>query len=159
MPWLAVRPPQATSASSRAGCTTQTIQAGQYLPGTTGNNLTGTGCTEASLNALLGTDVLIPVWDVNVGTGSNGSYHITTYALFRLTGWNTNGGSNHGGTLNAMCDSSGDGGTDEHVNKPCVRGFFKGFTTQTRPPPAVRRAWPATSSPASSTSRQYKRST
>jgi Flp pilus assembly protein TadG len=114
------------------GCVNQTIVAGQTLPGTTGNNLNGTGCTEASLNALLNTDVLVPVWDTATGQGSSARYHILAYAVFHLTGWSTNGNSyGVGGTLGKQCDSSGDGGTNEHDNTPCVRGIFKGFSTQT----------------------------
>jgi hypothetical protein len=111
------------------GCVNQTIAAGQYLPGTTGNNLNGTGCSTASMNAMLNTDVLVPVWDSATGQGANAQYHILSYAVFHLTGWSTNG-NNHGGTLGKQCDSSADGGTDEHDNTPCIRGVFKGFTTQ-----------------------------
>lgn len=115
------------------GCTSQTIVAGQTLSGTTGNNLQGTGCTEASLNALLNTDVLVPVWDTATGTGANARYHILAYAVFHLTGWSTNGSTAGAppSTLAKQCDSSGDGGTNEHDNTPCIRGIFKGFSTQT----------------------------
>jgi hypothetical protein len=116
------------------GCNSQTIVAGQNIPGTTGNNLLGTGCTEASLNALLGTDVLIPVWDTAAGTGSNATYHVLAYAIFRLTGWSTQG-NNAAGTLKKQCDATADGDpvlpAAADKNKPCVRGVFKGFTTQT----------------------------
>jgi Putative Flp pilus-assembly TadE/G-like len=112
------------------GCVNQTIAAGEYLPGTTGNNIIGTGCSEASLNAMLNTDVLVPVWDSATGQGASAQYHILAYAVFHLTGWSTNG-NNAGGTLGKQCDSSADGGTDEHDNTPCIRGVFKGFTTQT----------------------------
>jgi hypothetical protein len=112
------------------GCTNQTIVAGQFLSGTTGNNLVGTGCTTASLNALLNTSVLVPVWNTATGSGANAQYHILAYAVFYLTGWSTNGNS-AGGTLGKQCDSSGDGGTNEHDNTPCIRGIFKGFSTQT----------------------------
>jgi hypothetical protein len=117
------------------GCNNQTVVAGQDLPGTTGNNLVGTGCNEASLQALLGKEILVPVWNSQAGTGSNATYHVLAYAIFLLTGWSTNGGSNHGGTLQAQCDGTADGdpvlpaGPDK--NKPCIRGIFKGFTTQT----------------------------
>jgi Flp pilus assembly protein TadG len=109
------------------GCTTQTIAAPGTLSGTTGNNLVGTGCP--SLDPYIGRDVLVPVWDTEASGGTNGTYHIYVYALFHLTGWSTQG-NNHGGTLGSQCDASSDGGVNEHMNKPCVRGFFKGFTTQ-----------------------------
>jgi len=118
----------------QGGCGSQTIVAGQTLPGTTGNNLGGSGCTEASLNALLGQDVLVPVWDSTAGSGSNATYHVLAYAVFQFQGWSTNGGSNHGGTLAAQCDGTADGdpvlpaGVDK--NKPCIRGIFKGYATE-----------------------------
>jgi hypothetical protein len=114
------------------GCTNQTIVAGQYLSGTTGNNLQGTGCSTASLDALLGTDVLVPVWDSATGQGSGAQYHVLAYAVFHLTGWSTNGNSfgSPPSTLGKQCDSSGDGGTAENDNTPCIRGVFKGFATQ-----------------------------
>ena len=52
------------------------------------------------------------------------------YAVFRLTGWSTNGNS-AGGTLRKQCDASQDGGVDDHQNFPCIRGYFTGFATQT----------------------------
>ena len=115
------------------GCTTQTIIAGQQLPGTTGNNLNGTGCSDMS--AFLNKEWLVPVWDTASGQGANAQYHVLAYAIFYVTGWSTNGGQNHGGTLQEMCDGTADGdpfvpaATDK--NKPCIRGVFKGFTTQT----------------------------
>ncbi len=113
------------------GCTNQTIAAGEMLPGTTGNNLNGTGCDTSSLNNMMGTDVLVPVWDTATGQGASAQYHILAYAVFRLTGWSTNGNTfGAGGTLGKQCDSSGDGGTNEHDNTPCIRGVFLGFTTQ-----------------------------
>jgi hypothetical protein len=120
------------------GCDGLTVVVGDavkgQLPGTTGNNLTGTDCN-GSLDQFLGHDVLVPVWDVNSGTGSNGSYHIISFALFTVTGWSTNGGNNHGGTLNAMCDGTADGDpflpAPADQNKPCIRGYFKGFTANT----------------------------
>jgi Flp pilus assembly protein TadG len=123
----------------RGGCTSQpqTIVGGQTLPGTTGNNLLGTGCTEGNLNKMLNTDVLVPVWDTATGSGANAQYHIQAYAVFHLTGWSTNGNtfgvavSPPPATLGKQCDASGDGGTNEHDNTPCIRGIFKGFSTQT----------------------------
>jgi Flp pilus assembly protein TadG len=114
------------------GCVSQTVVAGEYLGGTTGNNLNGTGCTETSLNAMLNTDVLVPVWDSATGQGASAQYHILAYAVFHLTGWSTNGNSAGAppSTLGKQCDASGDGGTNEHDNTPCIRGIFKGFTTQ-----------------------------
>jgi len=109
----------------QGGCTNQTVSVGNVLPGTTGNNLIGTGCTEASMNALLNTDVLVPVWTPPY----SGGFPITAYAVFRLTGWSTNGNS-AGGTLLKQCDASQDGGVDDHQNMPCIRGYFKGFATQ-----------------------------
>src|SRR5262249_52187138 len=66
------------------GCTNINVQAGDTLPGTPGNNLQGTGCTK-TLDQYLNTDVLVPVWDVNSGTGAGESYHIISFALFQIT--------------------------------------------------------------------------
>jgi hypothetical protein len=111
-----------------SGCSaSQTVIVGNNIQGTTGNNLGGTGCSD--LNAYLDKDVLIPVWDAESGNGSHGQYQVMAFALFHLTGWNTNG-NNAGGTLKKQCDASADGGVNENVNKPCIRGWFKGFTTQ-----------------------------
>jgi Flp pilus assembly protein TadG len=114
------------------GCANQTVVAGQTLAGTTGNNLNGTGCTEASLNALLGKDVLVPVWDTATGSGAGARYHVLAYAIFHLTGWSTNGNSFGAppSTLGKQCDATADGGTNDKDNTPCIRGVFKGFTTQ-----------------------------
>jgi hypothetical protein len=119
----------------QGGCVSQTIVAGQNLPGTTGNNLGGT-CPnpEAALNSMLGKDVLIPVWDTSAGQGAGATYHVLSYAVFNFQGWSTNGGQNHGGTLQAMCDGTLDGDPvlpdTGDKNKPCVRGVFKGFSVQ-----------------------------
>jgi hypothetical protein len=116
------------------GCTNSTVTAGNPLIGTTGNNLGGTDCG-GTLDQFLGKDMLVPVWDTNSGTGSQGNYHIISFAQFHVTGWSTNGGSNHGGTLGAMCDGTADGDpflpATGDKNKPCIRGFFKGFTANT----------------------------
>jgi hypothetical protein len=110
------------------GCSaSQTVLVGNNIPGTTGNNLGGTGCGD--LNGYLDRDVLIPVWDTESGSGSGGQYHVMAFALFHFTGWSTNG-NDRGGTLKKQCDASADGGVNENVNKPCIRGWFKGFTTQ-----------------------------
>jgi Flp pilus assembly protein TadG len=132
-----------------AGCSSDTsaVVGGDPLPGTTGNNPVGTGCgpgpdysgpgggkdlcvnDSSPPDCFLGTEVLVPVWDT-ADHQFPGDYPIIGYAAFLLTGWSDNGG-NHGGTLDKQCDASGDGGVDEHVNKPCIRGTFVKFVTQT----------------------------
>lgn len=110
------------------GCTnTQTVVVGNNIQGTTGNNIGGTGCSD--LNSYIGQDVLIPVWNTESGSGSGGQYHVMAFALFHLTGWSTNG-NNAGGTLKKQCNAASDGGTNDNVNMPCIRGWFEGYTTQ-----------------------------
>jgi Putative Flp pilus-assembly TadE/G-like len=129
------------------GCdSSQHVTVGDTLPGTTGNNAVGTGCGagpdysgpgggkdlcvdgSSPPKCFLGTEVLVPVWDTATHTFP-GDYPIIGYAVFLLTGWSDNG-NNSGGSLKKQCDASADGGDDEHVNKPCIRGTFIRFVTQ-----------------------------
>ncbi len=133
-----------------SGCSSDTVVVGDSLPGTTGNNPNGTGCgagpnysgpgggknfcvdSSSPPDCFLGTRVLVPVWD----TANHifpGNYPIIGYATFLLTGWSDNG-NNAGGSLKKQCDASADGGVDEHVNKPCIRGTFIEFVTQNGTP-------------------------
>lgn len=114
------------------GCTNQTVVFGEPLHGTTGNNLNGTGCTD--MNAFLNHEWLVPVWTTASGQGAGATYTVLSFAKFYVTGWSTNGNQNHGGTLAAMCDATANGDpvlpAPSDANKPCIRGYFKGFTTQ-----------------------------
>ncbi|MFB6612307.1 TadE/TadG family type IV pilus assembly protein [Agromyces sp. NPDC056379] len=60
--------------------------------GTTGNNPGGTGCTNAQLD-LLGKTVLVPLYDLYQSQGSHGSYTISRFAAFYITGTKFGGNS------------------------------------------------------------------
>lgn len=77
-----------------------------------GNNPTK-GCTAGDLDALLGTTVLLPIFDRTAGTGSGGRYHVFGYAAFRLTGYYFSG------DFKGTRACSGD--------ERCVRGYFTRF--------------------------------
>ena len=135
---------RATSASSNGcSCIADGRSSATTVQGTTGNNLGGTGCSD--LNGYLDKDVLLPVVATpRSANGSHGQYHVVAFALFHLTGWSTNG-NNAGGTLDKQCDASADGGVNENVNKPCIRGCSRAS------PPRVRSSFLAvTCGPASS---------
>ena len=94
----------------QGGCsTTATVNANGTIPGTTGNNLNGTGCSESDLVRYMTTDafgfgvgnVLIPVWD-----SYSGGYHIAGFAMFHLTGYSLQG-NKAGGTLGASTATMG----------------------------------------------------
>jgi hypothetical protein len=111
--------------------TSVTVGTGFGIGGTTGN--TPKSCTDAQLDSFVGKDVLVPVWDPNV-TSCGKTYCLTTFALFRLTGWSGNGAAHVGAppsTLKKQCDASADGDLNYNENTPCIRGFFKMFTTET----------------------------
>ena len=112
------------------GCTnTQTVVVGNNIPGTTGNNLGGTGCSD--LNSYLGQDVLIPVWDTQSGGSSGGTYHVMAFALFHLTGWSTNGNS-AAGTLKKQCDASTDGGVEDEREQAVHSWLVQGLHNHRR---------------------------
>jgi Flp pilus assembly protein TadG len=69
-----------------------------------------TGCSVGNISDLLGEPVPLPIFDDVIGQGDQGSYHITGFALFVITGYNL-GGQFH---LNPPC--SGD--------ERCVSGYF-----------------------------------
>ncbi len=109
---------------------TVTVGAGFGIDGTTGN--TPKSCTDVQLDAFVGKDLLVPVWDPNL-TGCGRTYCLTTFALFRLTGWSGNGAAHYGAppsTLTKQCNASADGDLNYADNTPCIRGYFVEFTTQ-----------------------------
>ncbi len=110
-----------------------TVGLGFGIGGTTGN--TPRSCTNAQLDAFIGKDVLVPVWDPTITTCGY-TYCLTTFALFHFTGWSGNG-NNFGSwpsSLKKQCDARDDGDTNFQSrppeNTPCIRGYFKRFTTQ-----------------------------
>jgi len=110
---------------------TVTVGAGFGIGGTPGN--TPKSCTDAQLDAFVGKDLLVPVWDPSITTCGK-TYCLTTFALFHLTGWSGNGAAHFGAppsTLKKQCDASADGDLNYAENTPCIRGFFVKFTTET----------------------------
>jgi Putative Flp pilus-assembly TadE/G-like len=108
------------------------------LDGTTGN--TPKSCTDAQLDAFMGTDVMVPVFDPDKTCGSH-DYCISYFAQFHLTGWSGNGASSYGcgddpkkhacppsvppSTLGKQCNDSLDGVSPPSSDtKPCIRGYF-----------------------------------
>jgi hypothetical protein len=108
-----------------------TVGSGFGIGGQVGN--TPKSCTDAQLDALVGQDVLVPVWDPNITT-CGFTYCLTTFVQFHLTGWSGNGAAHFGAppsTLKKQCDASGDGDLDYAENTPCIRGYFVKFSTET----------------------------
>lgn len=109
---------------------TVTVGTGSGIGGTTGN--TPKSCTDAQLDAFIGKDVLVPVWDPTI-TSCGKTYCLTVFAMFRLTGWSGNGAAHVGAppsSLKKQCDASADGDLNYNENTPCIRGYFVRFTTQ-----------------------------
>jgi hypothetical protein len=89
-----------------------TSRIGNWQGSETGNN-PSKGCEPEALSAMLGTTVLLPVFDEAQGTGSNGQYHVYGYVAFHLTGYYFAG--KYKGT--GACKGSA----------RCVRGYFTQF--------------------------------
>ena len=72
------------------------------------------GCSTSSFSSLVGSTVLLPLFDDSSGTGSGATYRIYGYAAFRLTGYHFGGQYGAGsGTCNG--------------NARCVKGYFTRF--------------------------------
>lgn len=72
------------------------------------------GCSTSSFSSLVGSTVLLPLFDESSGTGSGATYKIYGYAAFRLTGYHFGGQYDAGsGTCNG--------------NARCVKGYFTRF--------------------------------
>ncbi len=111
--------------------TSVTVGQGFGIGGTTGN--TPKSCTDAQIDAFVGKDVLVPVWDPAL-TSCGLTYCLTTFVQFHLTGWSGNGAAHFGAppsTLKKQCDGSADGDLNFNENTPCIRGYFVKFTTET----------------------------
>jgi Flp pilus assembly protein TadG len=77
-------------------------------------NSVPTGCSTSSFSSLVGSTVLLPLFDSSSGTGSGATYRIYGYAAFRLTGYHFGGQYDAGsGTCNG--------------NARCVKGYFTRF--------------------------------
>ncbi|WP_197467038.1 pilus assembly protein TadG-related protein [Agromyces sp. NDB4Y10] len=58
---------------------------------TTGNNPGGSGCTENYIMSLIGTTVVVPIFDAYRGTGDNTEYHIVAFAALELLDYRISG--------------------------------------------------------------------
>lgn len=58
---------------------------------TTGNNPGGSGCTEEYIASLIGTTVVVPIYDTFRGTGDNTEYHIVAFAALELLDYRISG--------------------------------------------------------------------
>jgi Flp pilus assembly protein TadG len=77
-------------------------------------NSVPSGCSTSSFSSLVGSTVLLPLFDAYAGSGSGASYRIYGYAAFRLTGYHFGGQFDAGsGTCNR--------------NARCVKGYFTRF--------------------------------
>jgi Flp pilus assembly protein TadG len=79
-----------------ADCSVQVADDGVVL-GTVGNNENGTGCPTDFALSLLGTTVLVPLYDYSAGTGASPTdpvrYTISRFAAFYITGVKPRGGA------------------------------------------------------------------
>jgi Flp pilus assembly protein TadG len=77
-------------------------------------NSVPSGCSTSSFSSLVGSTVLLPLFDSSSGTGSGATYRIYGYAAFQLTGYHFGGQYDAGsGTCNG--------------NARCVKGYFSRF--------------------------------
>ena len=79
-----------------------------------------TGCDPTVIRALLGSTILIPIFDNVTGLGANGQYHIYGFAAFQLTSYRLGGSPDWNGALPsyAACGSG---------DVRCVGGHFTQF--------------------------------
>ena len=76
-------------------------------------NSVPSGCSTSSFSALVGSSVLLPLFDSSAGTGSGATYRIYGYAAFQLTGYHFGGQFDVGSPCNG--------------NARCVKGYFTRF--------------------------------
>jgi Flp pilus assembly protein TadG len=104
---------------------------GDMFPGSAGNNPNdpvSSSCTPAAMYAMLktvvdsGAEVLIPIFDYHVGSGTNASFHIIGYGGFVLTGWDINAGPGGSDRRYAMGASECGGG-----GASCLKGYYTRF--------------------------------
>ncbi|BDZ65038.1 TadE/TadG family type IV pilus assembly protein [Agromyces mangrovi Wang et al. 2018] len=85
-----------------------------------GNSLASSGCdVDADIVPLLGTTILIPVYDEIQGTGQNGQFHISTFAAFHLTGFKFSGQNTYTDPLAPECKGNCRG----------LQGFFMKYVS------------------------------
>ncbi len=85
-----------------------------------GNSLASSGCdVEDDIVPLLGTTILIPIYDEVQGTGQNGQFHISTFAAFKLTGFKFSGQNTYTDPLAPACRGNCRG----------LQGFFMNYVS------------------------------
>jgi Flp pilus assembly protein TadG len=99
--------------TTNAGSCQTTSTIGGILNSDPGNSVPSS-CSNALLSGSVGNTVLLPLFDVYAGSGSNATYTIYGYAAFRLTGYHF-GGQNS--TNPAPCNGE----------KRCISGYFTKF--------------------------------
>jgi uncharacterized repeat protein (TIGR01451 family) len=62
------------------------VSAGDWVTGYTG--VTNAAAVRQALDALIGRNIVVPVWDATQGTGSNTRYRVASFARVRLTSYN-----------------------------------------------------------------------
>lgn len=92
------------------------ITAGGWVENSTG--VPAPSCV--NLVGIRNTTVLLPIYDVDAGTGAGGQYHIVGFAAFYVTGYKFTGQDKWPNGIS--CPGTGDSGT-------CIKGYFTGFTT------------------------------
>jgi Flp pilus assembly protein TadG len=97
-------------------CGTKT-SIGNTIASDPGNSVPN-GCSTSSFSSLVGTTVLLPLFDSYAGSGSNATYRVYGYAAFQLTGYF------FGGQYSAGTDTCSG-------NARCVSGYFTRFVSLT----------------------------
>jgi Flp pilus assembly protein TadG len=97
-----------------SGACTKASVINSILTSSTGNSPPN-GCSQAQFAALVGHDVLLPIFDQAGGTGNNASYRVYGYAAFRITGYYFAGQY----SKNPPCSG----------NARCISGYFTQFVT------------------------------
>jgi hypothetical protein len=92
------------------------VTAGGWAPSSTG--VPQPTCVD--LVALRNKTVLLPIYDIDAGTGAGGQYRIVGFAAFHLTGYKFTGQDKW--PNNIQCPGTGNSGT-------CIKGYFTTMTT------------------------------
>lgn len=67
------------------------IQVDGWVQVTTGNNPGGSGCLESYIASLVGTKIVVPLYDAYRGTGASTQYHIVAFAALELIDYRVSG--------------------------------------------------------------------
>lgn len=55
------------------------------------SGVSDSSAARAALDALIGKNIVVPVWDTASGTGVNGYYHITQFVRIKITAYHLPG--------------------------------------------------------------------